>query len=361
MAGRFSRDHKQESKLKRRGIVGTKANVNTVLGPVLADDLGMTLMHEHIATHFPGWEYDAKGRTFDIEAIARYCAELLRDPIAYGLKTMIDAGPTDAGRLPLVQKRVAELTGLNIICATGLSTELQGASNYLRFRTKMGFDTTTELYETYLQDVTEGIGNTGVRAGVLKLCTGLGKITEYEEMSLKAMARVQRETGVPIITHTEGGTMGVEQAQMLISEGVDPKRIVIGHCNGTGDMNYFFRILEKGASIAFDRMGIAVEVSEAVTRACIIGLIGAGYANQIMLSHDYIGWWLGREPAMLSREEVVQRMSSGGPAIPYITPEWSYRYIFFTFIPILKNAGVSDDVIETIMVGNVRRLFGGAE
>jgi len=318
----------------------------------------LTLMHEHCATHFPGWEYDAKARHFDIEAIARYCAELLRGPISYGLKTMIDAGPTDAGRLPLVQKRVAELTGLNVICSTGLMTELQGAANYLRFRTKMGFDTTSELYETYLQDVTEGIGDTGVKAGVLKLCTGLGRITEYEEMSLKAMAKVQRETGVPIITHTEAGTMGVEQAEMLIAEGADPKRIVIGHCNGTGDMNYFHRILEKGVSIAFDRMGIAVEVPEAVTWACIMGLIGAGYADQIMLSHDYIGWWLGREPAMLSREQALQRMSSGGPAIPYITPDWSYTYIFTTFIPMLKRAGVSDSTIDTIMIHNVRRLFG---
>jgi phosphotriesterase-related protein len=346
------------TKARRRYAMNTKGSANTVLGPVPVDDLGLTLMHEHLAAHFPGWEYDAKGRPFDVETIAQHCAELLKAPMAHGMRTLVDAGPADAGRHPLLQKRVAELTGLNIICSTGLHTEIQGSSGYLKFRTMMGFDTTTELYETYVKDITEGIGNTGVKAGIVKVCTGLGTITEYEQRSLKAAARAQKETGVPIITHTEGGTMGPEQADLLISEGADPKRIVIGHCNATGDMHYFYRILEKGVSIAFDRMGSYIEVPEAVVTACIIGLINRGYADHIMLSHDYIGYWLGREPAMATRDKIEERMGTG-PAVPAIMSTWCYTHIFTDFIPKLKKMGVSDETVNTIMVGNIRRLFGG--
>jgi phosphotriesterase-related protein len=137
--------------------------------------------------------------------------------------------------------------------------------------------------------------------------------------------------------------MGPEQAELLISDGADPTRIVIGHCGGNADMRYLTSILEKGVFIAFDRMGIYLDMPGPIVRACILGLIGIGYANRIMLSHDHIGWWLGREPA-----------------ISFPTPDWTYTHIFTSVIPALKEAGVSDETINTIMVGNIRRLFGGS-
>jgi phosphotriesterase-related protein len=320
----------------------TKGKTNTVLGSIPAGDLGITLMHEHCTAHFAGWEFDPKRRPFDVETIAQYSAELFRAPMAHGLKTVVDATPMDAGRQPLVQKRVAELTGLNVICCTGYHTEAQGASGYLKLRQLFGFDVLTEIYEAYMQEITVGIPNTGIKAGMIKVSTGAGTISDYEQANLKAAARAQKETGVPIITHTEAGTMGPEQADIMISEGADPKRIVIGHCGGNSDMRYLVSILEKGVSIAFDRMGIYLDMPAPIIRANIIGLIGIGYANRIMLSHDCIGWWLGREPA-----------------ISFPTPDWNYTHIFTSVIPALKEAGVSDETIETIMVGNMRRLFGG--
>jgi phosphotriesterase-related protein len=318
-------------------------SVNTAIGPISAGDLGLTLMHEHFGAHFAGWEFDSKGRPFDVEAIAQHCAEKLKGAMAaHGLKTIVDAAPMDAGRFPKVSKRVAELTGLNVICCTGLHTELQGASGYLKLRKIFGFDTLNEVYETYVKDITEEIGNTGIKAGMIKTSTGRGAISEYEQMSLKAAARAQKETGVPIITHTEAGTMGPEQAELLISEGADPKKIVIGHAGGCADMVYFDRILKQGCSLAFDRCGMYMEVPKPIVWACIVGLIGAGYADRIMLSQDYIGYWLGREPA-----------------ISFPTPDWSYTHVFTDVIPALKKAGVSDETINTIMVGNIRRLFGG--
>ena len=124
--------------------------------------------------------------------------------------------------------------------------------------------------------------------------TGHGEISTHEEIVLKAAARAQKETGVPIITPTESGTMGPEQAALLISEGANPRRIMIGHIGGNANLQYHISVLEQGVYIAFDRLGIDFLFPDTLRKACIIGLLGIGYANRIMLSHDYAPYWLGR-------------------------------------------------------------------
>jgi phosphotriesterase-related protein len=195
-----------------------------------------------------------------------------------------------------------------------------------------------------MREITEGIGKTKVKAGVIKVATGNGRISPYEEMVLRAAARAQKETGIPIITHTEAGTMGPEQADLLISEGVSPQRIMIGHMCGSADLKYHISVLEKGAYIAFDRIGLEVIHQDTVRRACIVGLISIGYADRIMLSHDSVIRMLGR-----SIEE----------ARALILPNWVPTHIFKTIIPALRESGVSAEKIKLMMVENPRRLFAG--
>ena len=143
----------------------------------------------------------------------------------------------------------------------------------------------------FKKEVTEGIADTGIKAGVFKLASSKNEITDYEMVFFKAAARVSREEGIPIITHTQEGTMGPEQAQLLISEGVDPNRIMIGHMGGSTDLDYHLRTLEQGVYIAFDRFGLQGLVGCPMDDrriACIAGLISAGYVEKIMLSHDVI-------------------------------------------------------------------------
>ncbi|MEE8470767.1 MAG: phosphotriesterase-related protein, partial [Dehalococcoidia bacterium] len=230
-------------------------NVNTVLGPISAGEMGPTLMHEHLTMAMPGWECDALAVPYDRRAIARVCVEALGKAKAHGMRTMVDATPIDLGRDVELQKEVSEISEINIICATGLYTEASGKSAYFKFRGQ-AFDVGAEVYETFMKEITQGIGDTGARAGVIKVATGQGCISAYEEMVLKAAARAQKETGVPIITHTEAGTMGPEQADLLISEGADPKRLMIGHIGGNANLEYHTSILDKGVYIAFDRLGI---------------------------------------------------------------------------------------------------------
>jgi len=137
---------------------------------------------------------------YDREAIVRACVEALEEVKAYGVKTMVEASPNDLNRDVELDRMVSERTGINIICATGLYMEAMGKPAYLKFRSQL-FDTTTEIYETFMKEITQGIGDTGVKAGVIKVATGHGEISAYEEMVLKAAARAQKETGVPIITH----------------------------------------------------------------------------------------------------------------------------------------------------------------
>jgi phosphotriesterase-related protein len=261
----------------------------------------------------------------------------------FGLQTFVDATANDTGRDVDLLKEVSEKSGVNIVCSTGLYTEAEGASPYFRLRTQAG-DATSEISELFMKEITEGIGATKVKAGVIKVATGHGRISAYEEMVLRAAARAQRETRVPIISHTEAGTMGPEQADLLISEGATPGRIMVGHMCGSTDLKYHISVLEKGVYIAFDRLGLEVIHPDTIRKACIVGLISAGYAERIMLSQDSMVRMLGR-----SVEE----------ARALVLPNWVPTHIFENIIPALRKSGVTAEKIRLMMVDNPRRLFAG--
>jgi phosphotriesterase-related protein len=140
--------------------------------------------------------------------------------------------------------------------------------------------------------------------------------------------------------------MGPEQAALLIGEGVDPKRIMIGHMCGNPSLQYQMEVLDQGVNIAFDRFGIELFLPDKIRIAMLIGLLGVGYEDRIMLSHDYIACSSGRGG----------KLPEGG--IPQIA-NWSYVNVFRNIIPALKKAGVTDAQVRTMMVDNPRRLLSG--
>src|SRR5690625_6115466 len=103
----------------------------------------------------------------------------------------------------------------------------------------------------FMKEITDGIATTGIRPGIIKLATSKGEITSYERMFFEAAAKVHQETGIMLLTHTQEGTMGPEQARLLIELGVDPEKIVIGHMCGNTDINYQKKTLETGVKIGF--------------------------------------------------------------------------------------------------------------
>ncbi len=323
-----------------------KTMVNTVTGPVSSDELGITLMHEHLLFGYPGWEGDQTIAPFDSKAAVNQGVDVLNQLKALGLTTYVDATTNDSGRCPEVYKEVSEKTGINIICSTGYYFEGEGASAYWKFRSSLG-DISQEIYDLFMAEITTGIRDTGIKAGVIKVGSSKGVITDYEKMMFTAAARVQKDTGVPIITHTQEGTMGPEQARLLISEGADPAKIQIGHMSDSLDMDYQLETLEQGVYVSWDRMGLQGLVGcpmDEQRYAVIIDLIKKGFADKLMLSHDYIIHWLGR-PLNLPEE-----------AFPLIA-NWHPTHLFNNIIPALKKEGVTDEQIETIIKGNPERLF----
>jgi len=319
-----------------------RGQVNSVLGVIALEELGATLMHEHFSFTFPGWYADATIAPYDVEKFVEPNLVWLKEVKELGIDTVVDATPNDCGRDPLLYKTLAQKSGINIICSTGLYDEHSGASRYWTFRQGMGFGIEAEIHEMFFKEITEGIGNTGVRAGVIKVGTSMGEITPYETAVLKAAARAGKETGVPIITHTEGPTMGPEQADLFLGEGIDPTQVMIGHMNNSSDINYHLSILERpGFVIGFDRtsLGPSDELEHIIVELC-----QRGYADRICLSHDYVPMWLGRHfefPDMYKA---------------YVA-EYHPTYVSAKFIPRLKAAGVTQEQIDTIMIANPRKLF----
>ncbi len=326
----------------------TKGTITTVLGPISADAMGRTLPHEHLCYGYPGWEGDLTVAPFNREAMIARGIEVFEGLKRHGLGTYVDATTNDCGRQPEIMREVSKQTGVHIICSTGYYYEGEGAPVYWKFRSTLG-DISGELHELFLKEITEGIRDTGIKAGVIKVASSKGEITPYEKLLFEAAAKVQIETGVPIITHTQEGTMGPEQAKLLIEAGADPKRIQIGHMSDNLDIEYQIATLEYGVYVAWDRMGLQGIVGCPMDEErydVLAELIKRGYADQIMISHDFIINWLGRP------------LNLPAPLLPLLA-HWNPAHLFDDIIPALKERGVTDQQVTAIIEDNPRRLYAG--
>jgi phosphotriesterase-related protein len=315
--------------------------INTVLGPIEVKDLGKTLMHEHLIYGFCGFQGDATLGGFDeLRAIRENMKWLtpLRDQ--YGFKTIVDATNNECGRDPWFLAKMATILNLNIICSTGYYYEPASAYVYWKFRS--GFaDVETEMYEMMKTEMTEGIGHTGIKAGVIKLATSNGEITPFEEKFFKAAARTSCDIDATIITHTELGTMGPEQAKLLTENGVNPKNISIGHMCGNTDIDYHERVLQYGVFDCFDRFGLEGDLFHTPTdeERCdvIAALLNKGYEDQILMSHDSVTVELGR----FHDKDADPNMAHA-----------NILNIPSRVIPMLKERGATDVQLEKIFVTN---------
>jgi len=312
--------------------------VQTVLGPVPVEQLGVTLMHEHLVIGWPGWVFDPLAR-FDRMKVTGLLVQRLHELRTLGVSTFVDPCPIELGRNPELAAEVAEATGMNIICATGLYTNRLGIPVYFRQRS------VDEIAEIFARELTEGIGSSGIRAGLIKCATGLNEITRHEEKCLRAAGRAHKATGAPILTHTESATMGNEQLDILASEGVDFGRVIIGHSCSTANLEYHLSLLDRGAFLGFDRFGLEAVFPDRLRIAALAGLLSLGYAKQIVLSHDYVGCFLGR--SMFRTPESRQGLA-----------KWGYTHLFKEVLPKLRTIGVDEAQIQTMMVENPQRIFG---
>ena len=319
--------------------------VNTVKGPITPGQLGKTLFHEHFIFGYPGFEGDATIAPFHEQEYLKICQNVIRDVRSQGFNTIIDLTPNDCGRNPEFLKKAAIENDFNIICATGYYFQDEGASVYFSFRS-LFTDIISEMTELMLAEITKGIRDTGIKAGAIKLGTSKDKITKYEEAIIKAAVRTQKETGIPIFTHTQAGTMGPEQAALLVAEGADPKKTVIGHmCGNVKNLDYQLQTLAQGVGIGFDRIGtneLFCDITDDDRINTIIELVNRGYGDRIYLSHDTVNCWLGRD-------------TSGFYEFPG-TKDWNIRRIGDYIVPKLKGS-LTDSQVEQMLITNIKNLW----
>jgi phosphotriesterase-related protein len=307
--------------------------VNTVSGPVDTADLGFTLMHEHIIVESPGVKENFP--IMDREAEIDKAAAKLKDVMGRGVKTLVDLTPGDWRDIPLVKEVVAR-SGMQVIVATGIYWEVP---HHFRSTTGRSVDYIADLF---VRDIRDGIMDTGVKAGIIKCATDEPGVTQDVERILQAAARAHRATGVPISTHTHAlSEVGLKQQDVFESEGVDLSRVVIGHSGDSEDTDYLRNLCDRGSFIGMDRFGVDIFLENEKRVATIAKLCGMGYAEKMVLSHDaacYFGWV---DPPL--REKIV--------------PNWRFNHIPDNVLPALREAGVTEDQIRTMIVDNPRRVF----
>jgi phosphotriesterase-related protein len=320
------------------------ARINTVKGAIDSASLGVTLMHEHIFVLSPDINQNYPESWGDEELRVGKAIEQLRELKTQGVDTFVDLTVAGLGRfIPRIQRIAAEVD-INIIAATGLHAcgELP---MYLQFR-KSGsrYHDAEVLIEMFMRDILEGIAGTGVKAAILKCATDYQGVTPGVERILRAVAKVHRATGIPISTHSHARTRnGLDQQRIFEEEGVDLSRVIIGHCGDTTDLEYLEKLIEKGSYIGMDRFGIDTILPFKKRVDTVAALCGKGHAGKIVLSHDaacYNDWF---------PEESLAK----------IVPNWNFLHILKDVVPALKERGVIDDEISTMLVKNPRRIFEG--
>ncbi len=324
--------------------------VQTVTGPISVDRLGFTLPHEHLFSSSAGfwraWPEFMGGRAAFIEKAADRL-KALRDE---GVDTIVDLTTADLGRDVGIAQEVSQRSGMQIIAATG---------HWLHPVLSMSSRSAEELTAFFLRELHEGIEDTDIRAGVIKVATDREGMTPFLEKALRAAARASKETGAAVETHSYSlppDPTGPLQADIFEAEGLDPARVSIGHSD-YGDVDYLLGLIGRGFTVGMDHMsrgilppgqpapeGMEPYLWQAKTER-VKALIDAGHADKILLSND----WLFADS--LFATGTVEAMDSTNPdGMAFLTRK---------ALPYLKELGVSDRDIRVMTVDNPRRLFGG--
>jgi phosphotriesterase-related protein len=307
------------------------AEVNTVRGALYTGKLGATLMHEHVFSRSPG-VFEAWPHLWDREEQIALAVKTFSELKAQGIDTIVDLTTVDLGRDPAMVKAVADQIELNIIMATGVWRYPP------RYFTPRNIDAVAALF---VKDIEEGVHPTGTKAAIIKLATE-PTVDELNEAMLRAGARAHRRTGVPISTHTDVKTRsGLSQQDVFESEGVDLSRVVIGHSGDSDDLEYLTSIMKRGSFIGMDRFGLDFFLPTEKRIETVAKLCAAGYATQMVLSHDTNCFMDTIPPAVKEA-----RM-----------PKWHFLHITKDILPALKELGVTDEQVRTMLVDNPRKIF----
>ena len=316
------------------------STVMSVTGPIEAGQLGFTLIHEHLYVDIRRDQWQMSNITNDPELLYSELMQYkdaggvsLVDQTSNGLKG-IDQ-PLFSMKHPLAIKEMAERTGLQIILGCGWYRE----SYYEPYLYKA---TTDQIAEEIIGEVTQGIDGTDVRAGVIgEIGSHFSWVSPVEERVFRAAARAQRETGVTLVTHSPQES-GLAQLKILLEEGADPRRIVVGHSQTHPHHEYHAEIARRGAYFAFDAMGLNL-------------MMGVDYDRQVLLRLIRQILDDGLIDHLLFSQDVCHKghyTTHGGPG---------YAYISTQLLDVLRQIEFTEEQFHQVMVDNPRRALTGEE
>lgn len=315
--------------------------IHTAAGPISPDALGRTLVHEHVFVL--GEEYRTNYQAdWDEEQKVGEAVRDLRELKSLGIDSILDPTVLGLGRyIPRIQ-RIAEQVDINIVVATGLYTFNDLPQQFHYQGPGLLFDRPEPLTELFIKDITTGIAGTGVRAAFLKCAIDEPGLTPGVERTMRAVGQASVETGAPITVHTNPNTgSGLVAQNVLEKEGVDLSKVIIGHSGDCDDIDYLTRLAERGSLLGMDRFGVDPFLSFDRRVAAVAELVRRGFVDSIVISHDASCFLDFFDPA----------------ASRALMPRWTYRHISEDVLPALRERGVGEEDIDTILVANPRRYL----
>ncbi|MFE0130041.1 phosphotriesterase [Streptomyces sp. NPDC059037] len=302
-------------------MVSAVRTVRTVLGDVAPESLGICDAHDHLyltSPQLPGQELDST-------------AEAARELGAFraaGGGSLVQWTPYGMGRHAGDLPELSRTTGVQVVAATGLHQAAHYAPELLaRLRA-------ADLGALFIRELTQGIGDTGVRAGLIKVAGGFHGLDAHARWTMEAAAEAHRATGAPVAVHLELGTGALDVLDVLCGElGVPPARVILGHLNRSPDLTAHREAAKAGAHLAFDGPSRAHHATDWRMPDAVRALADAGFADQLLLGGD--------------TTTAGARSVNGGPGMPHLLRRVRPR--------LQLTSGVG--VVEQILTTNPARAF----
>lgn len=312
--------------------------IHGVLGPIARSDLGQTLIHEHVTTADWSMRQAFGTRFFDPAVIADRAAEQFSRARDRGVRTVVDGTPVNMGRDVGLLRTIAERTGVNFVASSGF---------YYQDEVYLTWRSVDEIHALLAGECADGIRDTGVRPGIMKVACADDGLTEVLGKVFQAVGAVAAEYDLPVFCHHHPA-VGNGDAIMDIFDGagVRPERVILGHSGDTGDLDYLERMLDRGCYLGMDRFGhCAVSRSLEDRVATIAALCERGHADKLLLSHDlavYFGVF-GAWEAFLAQPQ----------------PDVEFTFIHDTVVPALERAGLTPETVRSMLVENTAAALAG--
>ncbi len=315
--------------------------IRTLTGSIQPEALGFTNSHAHLVM-----DRDlilSKHPDFKLDDLDKICQEVELFKAAGGA-ALVEMSCIGVGRSPRKMLEIARRTSLNVIASTGLQHEGDYQDSHWRY-----FYTAEQIAKIFIEEIElglDGFNYTGplidrlpAKAGVIKFGTHYQVITANQRKVIEAAALAHLQTGAPIATHTENGTMGFEQVELLISHGVKPEHVVVGHMDRNPDFYVHRQVAETGAYLCYDTPGRVKYFPETTFINLLRQMAEAGYSAQILWGGD-----VARRSYFVSY--------GGGPGLAYVPGK---------FLPRLRAEGFDEALIRQIFVENPARAFSFAD